>query len=85
MDMHLKIYLSGVAVSAILCLALTLAKDEIRISDIISIFLNVICSWATPISLMGMAIFGFLNKKHWNKLIYSGKKQDKNQIIKKMK
>lgn len=70
MNKYLLIYLTGVAVSAFICLILTLLKKELRISDIISVLLNVICSWATLISLMGIVLNKVLNMKGKNLLIW---------------
>lgn len=85
MDTALKIYLSGVIVSAILCFILTIAKKEVRVFDIISVLLNIICSWATPISLLGMAINSLLNFSNLNKILWKTKedKSDHQRIIRK--
>lgn len=70
MNKYLLIYLTGVAVSAFLCLIITLLKKELRISDIISVILNIICSWATPISLLGIFLNNLLQRTGKNLLIW---------------
>lgn len=69
MNKYLLIYLTGMAVSAIICIFLTALKKELRISDLISVVLNIICSWATPISLLGIFLNNILSKTGKNLLI----------------
>jgi len=69
------IYWSGVVTSAIICLILTLAKREVRVADLIGVLLNIICSWATPISLIGIALQRILQMTNRNGLIWKKKEQ----------
>ena len=71
------IYWTGVAVSAVIALILTLVKHEIRLTDIISALFNIAVSWACPISLISIAIVTVLKSINKDPLIWK-KKEDKN-------
>lgn len=71
------IYWTGVAVSAIIALILTLVKHEIRLTDIISALFNIVVSWACPISLICIGIVNVLKATNRDPLIWK-KKEDKN-------
>ena len=71
------IYWTGVAVSAVIALILTLVKREIRLTDIISALFNIAVSWACPISLICIAIVNVLKSINRDPLIWK-KKEDKN-------
>lgn len=71
------IYWTGVAVSTVIALILTLVKREIRLTDIISALFNIAVSWACPISLICIGIVNVLKATNKDPLIWK-KKEDKN-------
>lgn len=77
MNPYLKIYLIGCVVSAVLCFVLTLALKKIRISDVVSVILNIACSWACPITLFGMLIKSLLIRFKKDAVIWEAKEDDK--------
>ena len=78
------IYFSGVVVSAIICIVLTAVKQEVRLSDLLSAVINIACSWATPITLLGIGLNTLLNTLRKNPVIWKKKAdQQQTKIIRK--
>lgn len=67
------IYLCGVVVSAIIVIIMSALKEEFRLSDLVSALINIICSWACPLSFVGIFVRSLLKRsgndlKLWSKL-----------------
>lgn len=74
-------YWTGVAVSAVIAIILTLVKPEVRLSDFISAIFNIAVSWACPISLICIAIVNVLKSTQKDPLIWKRGGKDGPKLI----
>lgn len=71
MTAFLKWYLIGCAVSLILQLFVMATSHVVKISNLLGYILNTALSWGAPATLLLSGIISLLNKKHWNKILWT--------------
>lgn len=73
MTLFLKWYLIGCAVSLIFQLMFMATSNVVKVSNVLGYFLNTALSWGYPATLLLTSIVDVLNKKHWNKTLWTSK------------
>ena len=74
MHPFLKWYLIGAAISLLINLLVMLTSERIRVGNVIGYLLNTALSWGCLATLICQSVIGFLNKKHWNAIIWESEK-----------
>lgn len=73
MNPFLYYYLIGCAVSLVIQIIVLLSSHCVRVSNVLGYILNTALSWGCIATFAVSSIVGLLNKKHWNKVLWTSK------------
>lgn len=79
MTSFFECYLIGCAVSLIFQLIFMATSDVVKVSNVLGYFLNTALSWGCTATLLLTSIVEVLNKKHWNKILWTSKRYKEEQ------
>lgn len=71
METTLKIYLIGVAASFCLQLMMMATSPRVTVKMLIGYILNALLSWGCLLTFIAESVCSFLERKHWNKTLWS--------------
>lgn len=77
MNPFLYYYLIGCAVSLVIQIIVLLSSHCVRVSNVLGYILNTALSWGCIATFAVSFIIGLLNKKHWNKVLWTSKEYKK--------
>lgn len=77
MNPFLYYYLIGCAVSLVIQIIVLLSSHCVRVSNVLGYILNTALSWGCIATFAVSSIIGLLNKKHWNKVLWTSKEYKK--------
>ena len=73
MDLFLKWYLIGCAISLVIQLIAMLSSHVVKVQNVLGYILNTALSWGCLATWLLTTIVGLLNKFHWNKILWTSK------------
>ena len=73
MNPFLYYYLIGCAVSLVIQIIVMLSSHCVKVSNVLGYILNTALSWGCIATFAFSSIIGLLNKKHWNKVLWTSK------------
>ena len=92
MDPFLKWYLIGCVVTLLINLIIMATSHMVKVSNMLGYILNTALSWGCLATFLINMIVELLNKRHWNKILWTSSeykrqmaKQQKGSIIKPIK
>ena len=73
MDLFLKWYLIGCAISLVIQLIAMLSSHVVKVQNVLGYILNTALSWGCLATWLLTTIVSLLNKFHWNKILWTSK------------
>lgn len=74
METTLKIYIAGVIFSALLNIVFVILNPKVTVKNIMGYCINIISSWACPLTIVGEFTSGLLESKGLNKVLWTNHK-----------